>query len=137
MGSPAKDIATILQTDGVGTLGSTIFYGKLPKDIDSCVVVFDTGGVYANPKWKRDELLVQVIIRGPKEGYEAGYALAKKVKDSLLGRDAVTVDSIDYIFFVMNGDINALGYDDRNRPQFSTNWRICRENVPGGNRDAF
>lgn len=137
MGSVAKDIAGLLETDGVGTVGTNIFIGNLPLDKENVIGVFDSGGVYSNPKFKRDELLCQILIRGPKESYEGGYSLAKAVKDALLGRDAVVIDGIDYIFFVMNGDIAFLGNDDRKRPQFTTNWRIVRENETGGNRLDF
>lgn len=137
MGSPAKDIAKLLEDGKVGRLGRKIFYGQMPEDKEPAVAVLDTGGVFANPLWKRDEFTIQVLVRGKPQDYEAGYKLAKDVKDVLLGCKPVTIDSIDYILFVMIGDITSLGYDEQKRPRFSLNFRIVKENEPGGTRLDF
>lgn len=137
MTSPAKDIAELLETNGVGTVGTNIFVGHLPLELSNIVGLFDTGGIYVNPKWKRDEFTLQILIRGPKEDYEGGYAKAKAVKDAILGIDTVTINSTDYLQFIIIGDITFLSFDDKKRPQFTTNWRIVRENQPGGVRSDF
>ena len=140
MTSPAEDIAEILENNGVGTVGTDIYIGNIP-DIDDApnaiVGVMDTGALFLSPKWKRDELTIQVLIRGPKRSYNLGYTKAKAVMDALLGIDPVTVNSHDYVLFVAIGGINHLGNDAQDRAKFSLNFKVVLENASGGVRESF
>lgn len=140
MTTPAEDIATFLDTQGVGTIGTDIFCSFMPDTSDApdeCIAVLDTGATFVSPKWQRDEVTVQVLVRGPERDYSTGYATAKSVQDALLGVQPQTINSKSYVLFVMNGGINSLGYDDQMRPAFSLNFRVIFENVSGGVRDPF
>jgi len=135
--SPAKDIADFLQTQGVGTVGTDIFVGKMPPDISQNMTVYDTGGLSPNPKWLRDEPTVQVMVRGDERDYEATYTLALDVKNALLGCSPTTINSKSYVFFNMLGDITFLKHDQSERPMFSLNFRLVVENDPNGTRTTF
>ena len=137
MGIPSKDMVKLLELKGVGCSGETLFYSKMPEEVDLAVAVLDTGGIDSNPLWKRDLFTQQFLVRGQPNKYDEAYNLAKAVKDALLGCKPVTVEGVDYTQFVMIGDITAIGYDDSNRPRFTLNFRILRENEPGGKRLDF
>lgn len=140
MTSPAKDIADLLQTQGVGTVGTNIYVGTIPDTSDApeeCIGVFDTGDLFTSPKWKRDEHTIQVLVRSGERDYAGGYTLAKAVKDALLGIPPQTVNSKSYVLFVMIGGINHLNNDQRDRARFSLNFKVVVENVSGGVRESF
>ncbi len=139
MGAPARDLATHLDSFVAYALGVNVFIGKLPADPDDCIAVMDTGAVLLNPKYKRDEVLVQFIIRGAKRvqdgtGYDAAYAVARDIQDIFLGVENLIIDSVEYFAFNAVGGINPLGYDKNERPLFSFNIRVTKDNENGGNR---
>lgn len=138
--SLAKDMATLLQTQGVGTVGTDIFYGTMPDtDLhpDAAWAVIETGATFVNSKYKRDELTFQVLIRGPRQDYDTGYTNAKTAFDALLGIANQTVNGTDYLQFNTDSGIINLGNDARDRARFSINFRVVRENVSGGARSTF
>lgn len=135
MTSPAVDVAQLLNDEGIATLGSNLFVGRMPPDTENVIAVYDEGGVgIQNPVWKRDNLSLSIYIRGLQNDYEQGYNLAYSVKNCLNGHDTVTINGSDYIRFVINGDIIAVGFDENNRPRFSMNWEVTRENFSGDDR---
>jgi hypothetical protein len=140
MASPAADVALLLQNALVGTIGTNIYIGKLPDQNDAphkAIGVFDTGSAYTNPKWQRDEFLVQILVRGPQQNYQEGYDFAEAAKGAVLGVQPQTLNGNYYAGFLLNGGINGLGTDQRDRHIFSLNFRVIAENRPGGVRDPF
>jgi hypothetical protein len=141
MSSAAIDIATLLQTEGAGTLGTDIFVGEMPEQSTSkgiphrCLAVLDSGGRSPNPRWDRDDLSIQVLIRSSVDNYVSGYNYAYEVKDSLLGHTPVTINGSLYSLFVLEGDINSLGSDSSGRARFTLNFRIVRDNFTGSSRE--
>jgi len=140
MTSVAKDMADLLETRGVGTVGTDIYIGQLPDRNDSpdkAIGVFETGAIYLNPRCQRDELMVQFLARGPQRDYETSYTWAKQVQDAILGIPPQTVNGKSYVLFVSIGGISHTGMDQRERHVFSLNFKIVSENVPGGVRLPF
>ena len=128
MNSPAVDIATILQTAGVGTIGTDLFVSGQPADPNACVTVIDTGGFPPESNYRYDYPTVQVLIRGVKNTYITTYAVAESVKTTLNGYANTEVDSeVTMVGVWAMGDIMALGTDERERPLFSVNFRMQRQ----------
>lgn len=132
--NPALDIATILQTDGLGSLGTDIFVGMTPEISSLLIAVFDSGGFDPNPKYLREEPTIQCLVKGTPGDYAAASAKALAVKDSLLGRAPTLIGNTDYIRFTQMGDILHLGVDEKNRHIFTSNWHLVREMQSGGHR---
>lgn len=140
--SPAFDVATLLQDLNVGVLGRDIFVATMPQstdriNTDRCVAVYDTGGIRSLPIYQRDEMLVTFNIRGNPNDYNDAYNLANSVKEAVNGCKPVTINDKDYILFVLVGDINSLGLDDRDRPRLSLTLRIVRENFGNSTRQEL
>ena len=130
MGAPSVDIKDELVSASIGTFGGTtgwgIYVSDEPKDPDTTVSIFDTGGTQPDAKWIQDEPTVMVRVRGAPQGYVAAYAKAQDVKDALLGIDPKTINATRYVGIWMNGDIISVGQDENNRPILSLNFRITR-----------
>ena len=62
-----SDIGTYLQTHGIGTVATTIFYDGLPSNIKNCIVLFEHDGLPAVPTLGGTMILfkprVKIIVR--------------------------------------------------------------------------
>ncbi|QDP62306.1 MAG: hypothetical protein Unbinned8472contig1000_6 [Prokaryotic dsDNA virus sp.] len=140
MATPAGDVSTILTGIGL-TPGTNLFVGQMPEYSQDkgvpheCVAMVDAGGLSPNPKYDRDLIYIQFQVRSAKDDYESGYNLAYSIKNSLLGRDSVTINNSLYTLFILEGDINYLGDDSFGRSKFSFRFRVVRDNYSSSDRD--
>lgn len=132
--SPSLDIAGILVSQGLGTIGVEIFIGTMPSSPNLCLAVYDTPGNPPNAKWLRDEPTIQINIRGNPGAYQGAWTFAQQVKDVLLGLAPQLIGGINYALFVQIGEIFSDGPDINNRPKLITQWQLVREYSSGGNR---
>ena len=135
MSSPADDIKTVLENNGVATFATDLFISKEPTSPDNCITLYDTGGYEANPKWSMDEPTVMARIRN--NSYPDGYAKCEEIKDALLGLPKQAINSTTYVGVWMEGEINFIEYDDNGRAIFTMNFRIVREPTESGNRQSL
>jgi hypothetical protein len=134
MSSPAANIATLLQTASIGTLGTDLFVGRLPETVNYAISVFDSGGPTPSPKWARDYKDIQIIVRGDVNGYSTAWDKAESIKTYLLGLANQTIGTDVYSNFNMRTDNTFIGYNENNCPQFSLNFRIMIDYKSYGNR---
>jgi len=134
MGSPSVDIATKLATAGIGVLGTSIFVGREPGLSTLTITLLDVGGAAPNPKYARDFLDLQIVVKGAPNDYVSARTKAEAIKNNLLGAAAYTVGTEIYFAFNMRGDINFIGYDKNNQPSFTLNFRIIKDYGDVGNR---
>lgn len=128
MGSPAKDIGDILVAAGVVPAGSSYLL-KISRfsriNNPKIVCVYDTGG--SAPALIDEDLRVhtlQVRVRGAE--YEDAYDRMRLVIEALTSPTSHTINVHRYPSIVLNGDINSLGYDEREYPNFTTNYTAFR-----------
>jgi hypothetical protein len=131
MSDPAKDIATYLDAQGAATSETNLYYGKKPATPGAYPVatVLSTGGFdpVVNADREQHQPTVQVIITGAVQGYDAARTLGEDIRDELI--DPVTfttADGFTYYGSYQQGDIEAIGYDENDRPEFSMNFRFYR-----------
>jgi len=93
---------------------------------DLAVAVTDTGGYRAqgNFTWRRPT--IQVLVRGPRGDYDAGYAMALDCMNELHAIADETIAGARYIMILASSDILFAGYDESHRPLFSVNFEIQR-----------
>ena len=129
MASPAKDVATLLQTEGLGTLGTDLFYSREPAKSGVIVTVYDLGGRNdANAKWLREYPEVQIRVKGTPNDYSSAWDKIQAIKDVLLGHDPVVINSEwNYIGVWINGDPIHLGNSEDDRAIIISSWRLVRE----------
>ncbi len=129
MNSPSVDISGLLETEGIGTVGTDIFTSKEPDTPNKCVTLYDTGGFEPDlTDVVCDKPTIQIKVRGEKgKGATAAYAVADTIKRYLHGLHNEDIDSVSRIILVKSmSDIIFLGYDDRDRVQYTLNFEIYR-----------
>jgi len=126
---PSEDIKDILEQSsvGVGTFGTDLFISKEPDSPDSCITIYDTGSTgESQAGYSYDYPTIMIRIRGTRMGYAAAWALAEDVKDALHSLANETWNGTRYVGIWCMGEPNSLGYDDKQRPILTLNFRIHR-----------
>jgi hypothetical protein len=116
------DLATYLQTSLVGTKGTTIFEGSMPDSPDSCICLYETGGFKPEIKSRIDYPTFQVITRNT--SYSTGRAKAISVQTALHGLTETTIGSSRFLLIQAMQSPACLGQDERNRWEWSQNFKI-------------
>lgn len=122
MSSVARDIAQMLEDNGVGVFGTDLFVGREPASPPNAITVYDTGGGDPFPGVSSDNPSVQVRVRNA--SYLDGWDKAITVKDALFGIGHVTVNGRLFQSVWMTGDINPIGRDDNDRIRFTLNFSM-------------
>jgi len=126
MNSPAADVATLLQTNGFGTLGVDLFGGEWGNP-DAQILVVDAGMKGAVLPGCYEEPLIQVLYRGLKnQGAVPVYGVLREVHEFLLTRTDLTVSGTLYSQFVPESGIIPVMRDDNNRFVYSSNFSCIR-----------
>lgn len=127
MDAPVSEGIRSLLTTHVGISGWTLNTGIMPESPDKVIVVSDTGGLPANPKWLLDFPSAQIIVRGIVGGYIAVYNEINTLKDILLGITSLDLLGDRYVSITQGSDVAFIGSDDNQRPLFSLNLRFITE----------
>lgn len=138
------DFKDILVANSIGAFeastGWSISIGVMPASPDTVIVVTQSGGKPADPKWLLDYPNVQVRVRGPKGNWAQARQKIQDIKDLMLGRMSETQPSGDrWVSVRLLSDVVPLGYDSLSRPEFSVNFTMIIEPaVPAvTNREAL
>ena len=110
----------------ITAVNANIFLGDLPDTPDNCIALYQSGGqdavhsLGAGVDETHETPTFQVRIRNT--SYATANTQAESVKDILDGLVNQTINSNLYISIFMQGDINSLGRDDRNRINLTVNF---------------
>lgn len=128
------EVATLLQTAGVGTVGSTIFKHALPLDhpatdasppIIGLIEVPGLSPVRAHDsKWEQPVL--QVAVRGAPAGYAAARAKAQDAWNALDGVTNQALSGVQYLSIEALQSPFFLRTDDLGRPVIVFSIRCAR-----------
>jgi hypothetical protein len=94
---------------------------------DYVVTLYNSGGRSPNPKFLIDFPSVQVRVRGGKNGYTTSRAKAEAIKNYLLGLPSQTIGTVRWVSVGMDGDIADIGFDKKQRPLHTINFRMIVE----------
>ena len=123
------DIATQLQADGHGIVGTTVFIGRMPDSPDNCLAVYEYTG--QSPLMTHDDPLphierprFQVKVRNT--GYANGRAAIEALyKDLAILRNA-TLTSANYLWVQPLQQPFYLRRDDNERVEFVVNFECMK-----------
>jgi len=128
MNTPAQDIRLILEeASGLGLVFATdLFIGLMPDYPDLCVSLTDTPGIEpgVGPYYYNS---LHVLVRGGVGEYDEAVQLAVDIA-SVLHEYHGWPDSSSYYYagIWQQSEPFFIGVDEKNRPLFSTNYRIQR-----------
>lgn len=122
-------LGTRLATDGVGTLGTTLFLSHMPESPDACVAIYEYGGSVPEMTmgaglYAINRPRVQVKVRTAREDYPGGATKARAARDSLAGIVNQTLSTVAFARVSPTTSINPLGMDENDRHQFSVNFEV-------------
>lgn len=113
--------------EDIETLISSIqspYLGDIPDTPDNIICLFQTGGaspVHTFTSKEFEQPTFQVRVRD--SDYVNGINKCESIKEALDGQTGLVINSHTYISIFQQGDILSLGYDEKNRAEFSINFR--------------
>lgn len=118
-----EQVATYLQAGGIGTLGTNLFISNLPDSVDSCVAVFDTGGMTPDIYLPTKEPTFQVLVRSTT--YDLGKAKIDSIRALLHRNFNVTlVVGQTYVYSILAmSEGGHIGQNERGLDEFSMNFK--------------
>ena len=129
------ELGLFLQQQGHGTLGTTLFRGKLPLDApglsvaDQVIALIPVPGlppVREHGLTRFEQPVVQVLTRGAQYGEEAAFAKAQATWLSLDGLSNVVLSGVTYLWIMAMQSPYYLRVDDWGRPHVLYNLRCAR-----------
>ena len=121
------DIATLLNDNALGTLGTDLFGGEW-GDTDKQTLVLDGVGTPSDLKQTFEQPGMQILVRGEKrQAAHLVYDVAKAIYDFLVTQpESVTINSTEYKGFEPSSNIAPLGKDANERHIYSMNFSTYR-----------
>ncbi len=128
MNAPSEDIKDYLIVVSALALdyATDLFISQMPDTPDACTCIYDTGGLLAEPNISYERPTFQIRVRGARGGYQIAYDLAQAIKIELNGLANTTLGISRYIGVWLDSDIIFVGYDEKDRPLLSINFRAHR-----------
>lgn len=122
------DVATLLNDNGLGQLGTDLFGGEWAINTDKQTLVLDGIGVPSELKELFEQPGVQIIVRGDKnEPAKNVYSTAKAIYDFLIMlSESVIINSVEYKGFEPSSNVAPLGKDANERHSYSMNFTTYR-----------
>lgn len=114
------DIAQYLDDNDIGTLGTDIFKSYLPDNVDTALVVLDTGGPQPDKDLPTKSPTFQILLRAP--DYSTGKAKLDSIRTLLHQITNTTVGSTYYYYILAQSEGGHIGRNERGLDEFSINF---------------
>ena len=130
---PARDVVQILRDEGIT---NRFWINQEQEDTTYPAITVRRYGGSANPRWARDQILLQIRSKGDTFGAEQAETDLYKIRDVLLGVSTIDFSpNYEYVRFLIVSDVQYIGTDDDNKPIFTLNMEATVDwKVPVGNR---
>lgn len=125
-------LADRLTSASVATTATNLFIGLLPDTPDVCVALFEYAGappmeVLRSNDATLEQPSIQVMVRASRNDYPTARALIENVRDTLTAITDETISGVRFLRVHNLNAINALGTDEKDRPEFSLSLRAVVE----------
>lgn len=125
------ELATYLQSAGIGTLGTDLFYGRVPASPDVCTVLMEYGGLpiepdLGTPTIRLEFPRVQVLTRGLKDDYDTPRLKAQAV---LVALTAIVNQSLSGVAYKVAAALQSpffLRRDQNDRVEIACNYQVMK-----------
>jgi hypothetical protein len=128
------DIASYLQTQGVGTVGTDLFKAMLPDTPDACVAVLEFGGDEPVDTYsvtagtiKVERPALQIICRAAQDDYSAARTKAESAYKQLHNLGPATLSGTVYLGVKAREAPFTLGRDSNGRWLVGFNLSVWKE----------
>lgn len=120
--SVVSDVATYLAANGVGTLGTDLFFSYYPDTESALVSVLDTGGPQPEPYVPIYMPTFQIFIRST--SYALGKAKLETVRDLLHRQfnDRLVENGTYFYYIVAQSNGGHIGRNEAGKDEFSINF---------------
>jgi len=119
------DIGGYLFAQGIGMVGTDIFYGFMPDTPDNCIALFEYAGSPPDLHWDGEYPGLQVRVRN--KSYAAGREKIEQAKNTLHGLTEQTLGTTRYLLIKAKQSPESLGRDANNRTEWVVNFTIIKE----------
>lgn len=125
-------LAEKLNSASVAVTASNMFIGIMPDTPDLCVALYEYAGaapleVMRDDSATLEQPSVQVMTRGARNDYPAARELMVNVRDTLCSITDETISGVRFLRVHNQSSMNALGTDEKDRPEFSLSLRAVVE----------
>lgn len=131
MAEVADVLATFLQSQSIGTLGTSIFVDFMPDAASELVAIYTVPGSGASYTMNKERLLtlgrIQVFTRGQPRDYTGPRLKARSVAllfDPIVG---VTLSGLYIAAMESTDDPHLIARDEKERCVFSQYWEVTHE----------
>ncbi len=128
----SKQIALYLQSQSLGTVGTTLFYGFLPTASGTIAVVYDTGGEAPDQRLGYDYPTFQIRTRANAgaSSIENAYTRAADIYNVLQSISDVTLNDDTKLIDItaLQSSPISLDKDESGRAEFTINFRAMVRN---------
>lgn len=127
------DLADLLSSGGIGTVGATIFKGGSVESTQMIISILETGGLPSTKAFSTgpsihavERYRVQVLVHGPSRDYASARSKAESVRLLLDGLQERTINSRTYLYAEAVQPPFHIGEDGNDRPVISCNYDVVR-----------
>lgn len=129
------DVATLIVSDGLATLGGTLFIGPLPASPDLAISILPTvsappDAIFNESTPGMERPRVQIRVRGEAKDYSVPRILIECIYRALANRGGFTVNSTKYADLSPVQQPFPLGMDNNSRWVFAVNFEAWKEPSP-------
>lgn len=121
-------VGDYLQAQSQGTLGTSLFLGRMPDTPDVCVCVYEAAGslpemTFGSVGVAIDRPIVQIICRASRDDYPTARNRAESIRTLLAGVVNTTLSGVKVMRIEPTGSVNPIGPDEKDRPLVSINFQ--------------
>ncbi len=109
----ADDVASYLQANGIGTIGTSIIVGHPHSSKTNFVLVTDTGGSKPEQEYAINHPSVQIAVYGSANSYTASFALLQSIFVLLNRKQNLTIGTKDAMFVQAISSPQVVGLDPK------------------------
>lgn len=124
MNNVETEIATYLEEQEIGTVGTDLFVGDLPDSTDNEIAVFNTGGYQPDIYLPTSSPTIEILVRN--KSYANCASKMQDIVDALHNQYNVTlISGGNYYYYIrLVAEPSSLGRDEKGRQEFSANFEI-------------
>lgn len=128
-----QDIAAYLQTKGLGTLGTDLFYSSEPASPDTCTTLYEYSGEPPDLLTGAEFPGLQVRSRAP--DWSTARSTLKSIQDALqaignefsdVSPEGITINGTYYAAIIAKGGAIPLGEDESGRVLVVQNYTVMK-----------